>query len=108
MNSRSRRVYDGGAPMIRFNRFGMVAVALLAVATLGCGTHYYGSTRTPVVLTPRATFDELAGIDQLAVKPLSFAATKFRTSNGEISEEQAFAGKSEKKRASWEADKKAM
>jgi hypothetical protein len=94
--------------MVRFNRLMMVAIVLSASAALGCGTRYFGSTRTPAVAVPRASFDELGTMGPLGVKPLSFAGTKFRTSGGEIPEEEAFSGKSAEKRASWEADKTAM
>ncbi|NUO53532.1 MAG: hypothetical protein HOV80_32170 [Polyangiaceae bacterium] len=93
--------------MMHFHRFVMVAV-LSTNFLVGCGTQYVGTTQTPAASVDRAVFEELQSAGAVGLRPLSFAGVKFRTGSDMLSEEQAFAGKGDEKRASWEDDKAAM
>ncbi len=85
-----------------------VVLLFVGLQLCGCGTFYEGATLAPKAPIERAVFDELGSLSSLGVRPLSFDSVKFAKSGSELSEEQAFAGKDSSKRASWEADKKAM
>lgn len=83
---------------------------LFALATQlgGCATNYIGVTDKPRAPVQRAAFDELQSMSTLAIKPLDFSEVKFLSGGKTISEDEAFVGKDADKRASWDADKKAM
>jgi hypothetical protein len=87
-----------------------ISLTLLAaaLASSGCGANYYGtmlSGRAPIA---RSVLDELGGAKRFGVTPLSFEKVRFRSSDKELTEDQAFEGKRAEKRASWDEDKKAM
>lgn len=94
--------------MIAIHRLWLAGAVCVATQLCGCGTYYEGVTEKPKVPIERVNFEELQTLSQLALKPLSFASVKFAKGKSEISEDEAFAGKGVEKRASWEADKKAM
>jgi hypothetical protein len=94
--------------MFAMRRLSIAAVLVVGSQLCGCGTFYEGDTETPKAPIERANFEELQSLGLLAVKPLSFASVKFAKGETELSEEEAFVGKDAEKRASWEADKKAM
>ncbi len=56
----------------------------------------------------RSMLEELHGAKRVGVMPLSFAKVRFRSGDQELTEDQAFEGKRQEKRASWDEDKKAM
>lgn len=85
--------------------FGVLAAVAL---TSGCGANYYGTMRTGRPPIERAVFDELGSAKRVGVAPLTFAKVRFRNGDKELTEDEAFAGKSAEKRASWDEDKKAM
>lgn len=86
----------------------LVVAVVTAVSIAGCAPTYVGTVSTDGPLVERTVFGELGEAKRVGVAPLSFVGVKFRNGDREITEEQAFEGKGEKKRASWEEDKKAM
>lgn len=88
--------------------FQLRSIALIALALAACSPKYYGTLRTERPAIERSAFDELSRVTKLGLAPLSFAEVRFLSRDGELTEAQAFDGKREEKKASWDADKAAM
>ena len=86
----------------------LVLLGSTVVASSGCAAHRFGTMESKRPPIERSAFEELSAAKRIGVAPLSFNNVRFRSSDGELTEDQAFEGKRDAKRASWDEDKKAM
>lgn len=89
-------------------RLHCLALGIVAVATAGCAPRFFGTMSSDRPPIERSVLEQLHGAKRVGVMPLSFAKVRFRLGDQELTEDQAFEGKREEKRASWNEDKNAM